>query len=129
MHHMMPLMVCVLVFCMKGHLFSTDLNHDTYECTGNCEQNNVLCEPGRPKGTILNANSTQHFLEPEFLFQHQAFDGHTHSVHEGQHQKHGEDSSNTLDETGHKEKQSNKLYINHSKKCYTNKLIITDCIT
>lgn len=78
-------MVCVLVFAIDSLFFSTDLNHNTDKHTGNCEQNNVLCEPCRPKGTILNANSTHHFLEPEFLLQHQAFDGHTHSFHKGQH--------------------------------------------
>lgn len=85
---------------------STDLNHDTYEQTGNSEQNNVLCEPWSPKGTVLNANGTQHFLEPEFLLQHQAFDGHAHCVHEGQHQEHGDDASNTLNEAGCWGKQS-----------------------
>ncbi|TNN85160.1 hypothetical protein EYF80_004510 [Liparis tanakae] len=63
----------------------------------------------RPQGTVLNADNSQHFLEPEFLLQHKVFDVHAHSVHEGQHQEHGEDASNTLDEAGCKRKQSKRI--------------------
>lgn len=93
--------------------FSTDLNHDTYERTGNCEQNNVFSEPCTPKGAVLNANGTQHFLEPPFLLQHQVFDGHAHGVHEGQHQEHGEHASNALDEAGCRRKRSKKVRTAH----------------
>ena len=94
-------------------LFSTDLNHDTYEQTGNREQNNVLCEPWEPEGAVLNADGAQHLLEPQLLLQHQAFDEHAHGEHEGQHQEHGQDASYALNEAGCWGKQS-KMVRTHS---------------
>lgn len=79
---------------------ATNLDHDTYERTGNREQNNVLCEPGGPQGPVLDADGTQHLFEPQLLLQHQALDAHAHGVHEGQHQHHGQHAGDALDEAG-----------------------------
>lgn len=81
-------------------LLPTDLHHDAYESTWHHEQNHVLAERGGPQGAVLNAHGAQHLLQAELLLQHQAFDSHAHGVHEGQHQEHGKDASDPLDEAG-----------------------------
>lgn len=100
-------LLCALMFSL-GVLFATDLNHDTHEHTGNCEQNHGFCERWRPQGTVLNANATQYFLKPELLLQHQAFDGHGHGAHESQNEEHGENGANTLYEASCRKKKAIK---------------------
>lgn len=80
--------------------FFTDLQQDTDEQTGNCEQNNVLCQPGQPQGTVMNAHSTQHILQPELLLKHQVFDGHAHGVYKGQHDYQRYHGSDLFSEAG-----------------------------
>lgn len=103
-HH---IVLCALILCAKFCLH-TDLNHETYECARNNEQHNVLSESRKPEGVILDADGAQDFLEPELFLQHQAFDGHADGVHEGEHQEHGQDASDTLDEAGCRGRQSGR---------------------
>lgn len=88
------------MFGFLSESVATNLDHDTYERTGNCQQNNVLCEPGGPQGPVLDADGTQHLFEPQLLLQHQCLDAHAHGVHEGQHQHHGQHAADALDEAG-----------------------------
>lgn len=81
-------------------ILSTDLNHDTYECAWDHEQDKVLGEPREPNGTVLNSNGPLNLLEPELLLQDEALDGHADGVHEGQHQVHGKHGSDTREEAG-----------------------------
>lgn len=78
----------------------TDLKQDTHENARHREQGQVLDEPGEPQGSIADADGPQDLLEPELLLQDQAFDHHADRVHERQHQEHGEDASDALDEAG-----------------------------
>lgn len=79
----------------------TDLDHNTDQCTGYGEQNHVLYEPGEPEGAISGTHGPQDLLQSGLLLQHQALDGLTHCVHEGQHQEHGQDAPNAVDEAGY----------------------------
>lgn len=103
------------VFGFLSEGVATNLDHDTYERTGNQEQNNVLCEPGGPQGPVLDADGAQHLFEPQLLLQHQALDAHAHGVHEGKHQHHGQHAADALDEAGCRRAVAKKTRVKTSR--------------